>query len=104
MQIDAETLKFTNVLFVSELAINLISVSHLNSKGISVVFDAENASTTFTFKNNVIAHVNRIFNQFLLRNEIYLTSIEKTMLSVWLRDLWIFKFDIVDLFMHSVSE
>ena len=31
MSIDAETLKFTNILFVSKLAINLINVSQLNS-------------------------------------------------------------------------
>ena len=71
MSIDAETLKLTDVLFVSELAVNLISVSQLNSKEITVVFDAEKASITFVFKNNVIAHVNKIFNQFLLRNKIY---------------------------------
>ena len=41
------------------------------------MFNVENASTTFMFKNNVIAYVNRIFNQFSLRNEIYSTSIEK---------------------------
>ena len=71
MSIDAETLKLTNALFVSYLAINLISVSQLNSKEISVVFDAENASITFMFKNNVFAHVNKIFNQFLWQNEVY---------------------------------
>ena len=76
VQIDAETLKLTNVLFVSGLAVNLISVSQLNSKEISVHFDAMNASTTFMFNEKVIAHVNKIFNQFLLRNEVYSTTIE----------------------------
>ena len=76
MQIDAEALKLTNVLFASKLAINLISVLQLNSEEITVVFDAENASITFMFKNNVIAHVNKIFNQFLLRNEVYQTMIQ----------------------------
>ena len=78
IQIDAETLKLTNVLFVFDLAINLISVSQLNSKEISVHFDAMNASTTFMFNEKVIAHVNKIFNQFLLRNEIYSTTIKNT--------------------------
>ena len=62
IQIDAETLKLTNVLFVSVFAINLISVSQLNSKEVSVYFDAKNASTTFMFNEKVIAHVNKIFN------------------------------------------
>ena len=62
VQIDAGTLKLTNVLFVPELSINLISVSQLNSKEISIVFDAENASITFMFTNNVIAHGNKIYN------------------------------------------
>ena len=78
IQIDAETLKLTNVLFVFDLAINLISVSQLNSKEISVHFDAMNASTTFMFNEKVIVHVNKIFNQFLLRNEIYSTTIKNT--------------------------
>ena len=78
VQIDAETLKLTNVLFVPDLAVNLISVSQVNSKEISVHFDVMNASTTFMFNEKVIAHVNKIFNQFLLRNEIYSTTIKNT--------------------------
>ena len=78
VQIDVGTLKLTNVLFVPGLAVNLISVSQLNSKGISVVFGAEDAPTTFMFKNNVIAHVDKISNQFLLRNKAYSTSVEET--------------------------
>ena len=78
VQIDAETLKLTNVLFVSDLAINLISVSQLNSKKISVHFDAMNASTTFMFNEKIIDHANKIFNQFLLRNEIYSITIKNT--------------------------
>ena len=76
VKIDAGTLKLTNVLFVPDLAVNLISVSQLNSKEISVHFDAVNAPTTFMFNEKVIAHVNKISNQFLLRNEIYSTTIE----------------------------
>ena len=76
MSIDVGILKFINVLFVFDFAVNLISVSQLNSKEILVVSDAENAFTTFMFKNNVIVYVNRIFNQFLSRNKIYSTSIE----------------------------
>ena len=74
VSIDAGTLKLTKVLFVPGLAVNLISVSQLDSKGISVVFGAKDASRTFMFKHNVIAHVDKMLNQFLLRNEVYLTT------------------------------
>ena len=60
--IDTEILKFTKVLFVSNLALNLISVSQLNLKENSVVFNAKNVSKTFMFNEKVIAHVNKIFN------------------------------------------
>ena len=46
MSINAQILKLTNVLFVSDFPINLISVSQLNSKEILVVFDAEKSETT----------------------------------------------------------
>ena len=82
MQIDAKALKLTNVLFVTDFAVNLISVLQLSSKEILVVFDAENVSITFMFKNNVIAHVNKIFNHFLLRKEIYSTTIKSHVLSL----------------------
>ena len=76
-----------------DLAINLISVSQLNSKKLSVHFDAMNASTTFMFNEKVIAHVNKIFNQFLLRNKIYSTTIKNI-------DIEIHAFNLIKRFMN----
>ena len=66
--IETNTLCFTNILFVSDFTINLISVCMLNNCGIFVFFEVNKTASLIVYNDIFIVFVNYTYNQFVFCN------------------------------------
>ena len=66
--IETNTLRLTNILFVSDLMINLISVCMLNNHEIFVFFELNKTTSLIVCNDIFIIFVNYTYNQFVFHN------------------------------------
>ena len=73
--IETNTLRFTNILFISGFMINLISVCMLNNHEIFMFFEINKTASLIVCNNIFIVFVNYTYNQFVFHNQISILSI-----------------------------